>query len=797
MTFYNFLKIDYINKLSDSFTKTINDLIPYYQNMMHLLSSQQQKIIQYLCQVRTPSNVKNISENCFSTQSTISKQINTLLKLKYVDAQSKGRETYYELSEPFLRICTEVKENRGGPIKLFIDFLGNLYTVDEIKKKYMHFHILSKMPDYQITTDCFIEQHYLKETLKQYYPDVYNDGSITELERGNIEFQINSYIEELKKTKAYKDILDFTAKLKEKNKNILIEEALVYDKMGDIEKEIQTAKLVLINNENDIDALLLLAEVYLKKEEYIESEKYFKKVLILENNNLRALNGLAANLFFIGNFIEAEKIHDKMLSLKTNQDSRNITLIMRCLVQIILGKYKDARSNLMKLHETDKYRATVIKFLGIISIKQNNYHDANNYFKELTKLEPNNSEAWELLGNSHEILDKIEAAQKSYLKALDLDDNNIDVLYNLGLIYGNQADHKKAYDCFKKLTKLQPNLSVGWQLLGDSQINLNKMDEAKTSYLKALQLDDKNAEAIKSLSILFCRIGEHNNALIYSSKLTELQPDISEAWYLLGLTQMSLLKFEDAKNSFLRALELKSNNFSVLRIIGILLYTEKKFDQSMIYIDKALNINKNDSNLLNTKGEIFRLTNEFEKAIPIYQYAVKIDKNYYNPYFNILSCYLGLNDIPNALSQIKKSLSKAKKLKISDELIEPFEENYSTLYMHASKNNIEQYFEESLKLIEINMYSDQFYASIPGTIFELLRQHEKINTERFEFIEQFLKEKFKENEEMIMPLHFLNVGIRHFKKKEKNALFLFTKEERATFEKFVLDKIKNQENSIE
>ena len=111
--------------------KTINDLIPYYQNMMHLLSSQQQKIIQYLCQVRTPSNVKNIAENCFSTQSTISKQINTLLKLKYVDAQSKGRETYYELSEPFLRICNEVKENRGGPIKLFIDFLGNLYTVDE------------------------------------------------------------------------------------------------------------------------------------------------------------------------------------------------------------------------------------------------------------------------------------------------------------------------------------------------------------------------------------------------------------------------------------------------------------------------------------------------------------------------------------------------------------------------------------------------------------------------------------------------------------------------------------------
>ena len=166
------------------------------------------------------------------------------------------------------------------------------------------------------------------------------------------------------------------------------------------------------------------------------------------------------------------------------------------------------------------------------------------------------------------------------------------------------------------------------------------------------------------------------------------------------------------------------------------------------------------------------------------------------PYFNIVSCHIGLNEISKAILQLKKSLNLAKKINLTDELIQAFEENYSTLYMYVSTNNIESYFDESLKLIEKNNYSDQFYASIPGSIFELLRQHEKINNGRFEIIEQFLNEKFKENEEMIMPLHFLNVGIRHFKKKEKNALFLFTKEERATFEKFVLDKIKHPENSV-
>ena len=143
VTFYNFLKVDYKNELSSSFIQTINDLIPYYQNFMSQLSPQQQKIIQYLCQSRKPSIVKDIAENCFSSPNTISKQMSTLVRLKYVDAGSAGKETFYELSEPLLRICFEVKENRGGPVKLFIDFLASLYSVQEIKKKYDHYQVLA------------------------------------------------------------------------------------------------------------------------------------------------------------------------------------------------------------------------------------------------------------------------------------------------------------------------------------------------------------------------------------------------------------------------------------------------------------------------------------------------------------------------------------------------------------------------------------------------------------------------------------------------------------------------------
>jgi hypothetical protein len=133
VTFYEFLKTDFINKLSEPFIKTINDLIPYYQSLMEVLSSQQQKIVQYLSRIRIASTVKDIAENCFILENTASKQMHTLIKLKYVDAIKRGRETFYELSEPLLRICNEVRANRGEAFRLFVDFLDNLYIAAEIK----------------------------------------------------------------------------------------------------------------------------------------------------------------------------------------------------------------------------------------------------------------------------------------------------------------------------------------------------------------------------------------------------------------------------------------------------------------------------------------------------------------------------------------------------------------------------------------------------------------------------------------------------------------------------------------
>ena len=77
--------------------------------------------------------VKEIAKRLFSKPSTISSQLQSLREKGYIEAHPRGRESLYEISEPMMRICVEVKENqRFKPLRLLVDFLRVWYDNHEL-----------------------------------------------------------------------------------------------------------------------------------------------------------------------------------------------------------------------------------------------------------------------------------------------------------------------------------------------------------------------------------------------------------------------------------------------------------------------------------------------------------------------------------------------------------------------------------------------------------------------------------------------------------------------------------------
>lgn len=130
--FAQFLSKEALDELVTAFMHTLDELTPYYQARMKELPGQQRKIVDYLVNYRGAAPVKQIAKACFITQQTCSSQLKVLREKRYVRSIEQGRESYYELCEPLMRLCMEVKKQRGEPISLFVNFLRIWYTRPEL-----------------------------------------------------------------------------------------------------------------------------------------------------------------------------------------------------------------------------------------------------------------------------------------------------------------------------------------------------------------------------------------------------------------------------------------------------------------------------------------------------------------------------------------------------------------------------------------------------------------------------------------------------------------------------------------
>ncbi|WP_437335019.1 tetratricopeptide repeat protein [Sorangium sp. So ce394] len=127
-----FLDRESIDDLIKPFMRMVDDLTPYYQDRMRPLAPQQRKLVEFLSRHEKPAMVKLIAQRCLISQQTAAKQLGELAKLGFVQSIRSGRSTYYEVAEPLMRICVEVKDNKTAYLRLFVRFLREWFTAREL-----------------------------------------------------------------------------------------------------------------------------------------------------------------------------------------------------------------------------------------------------------------------------------------------------------------------------------------------------------------------------------------------------------------------------------------------------------------------------------------------------------------------------------------------------------------------------------------------------------------------------------------------------------------------------------------
>jgi len=123
-----FITRESLDQLVAPFQKMADDLTPYYQERLRWISPQQRQVVELLCRERGTLTPKEIARRLLVSENTIGSQVRKLVEIGYLSATKRGRETFYELSEPLMRLAFEVKEQ--SLLVMLIDFLRIWYRTE-------------------------------------------------------------------------------------------------------------------------------------------------------------------------------------------------------------------------------------------------------------------------------------------------------------------------------------------------------------------------------------------------------------------------------------------------------------------------------------------------------------------------------------------------------------------------------------------------------------------------------------------------------------------------------------------
>ncbi|MBI4639577.1 MAG: tetratricopeptide repeat protein [Candidatus Tectomicrobia bacterium] len=502
--FSQFLTRQSLNELTEPFIRTLDDLTPYYQARIKWLSSQQRKIVEFLCDCRHAVPVKEIAQRCFMTHQTTSGQLKTLREMGYVRSIPIGRESYYELREPLMRLCIEVKKQRGEPIRLFIDFLRFWYSRTELQQWLA-----------LLQPDATLEREYVFQALR-----------VTE--EGTEDPRVAAC---LKDYKSYVETGDFTRALE------------VAEELVEIRGHAWDwfAKGTCLGNLGRYD----------------EALASFDKAIEFDPNNERVWYNRGVALGNAGHYNEALLSFDKATEL----DPENAPAwVNQGAALVRIGRHNEALVSFNKAIKLDPKNRWAWDNKGRTLIHLKRWDEALVSFDKVIKLDSDNVEVWYNRGWVLAHLERWDEALVSFDKVIELNPKNALAWGNRGVALGILERHEEAFMSFDKVVELDPKNVKAWFDRGIMLAKLRRWDEALASFDKAIEFDPNDALAWYNRGVTLGILGRWDEALAFCDKAIELGDQsshvfFSRAEFLLALNRWNegIAALDDALYRFAHA----------------------------------------------------------------------------------------------------------------------------------------------------------------------------------------------------------------------------------------------------
>jgi len=479
----------------------------------------------------------------------------------------------------------------------------------------------------------------------------------------------------------------------------------------------------VIDSTKVIDSLLINSIMDVIEHNYTKSNTEIYQILSdslqkvkIENKNLR---------------LEKQKLLDIINNQKSiiQQLKNHLTKEARLSDATIKRLVEKNRFDTLEILFEKEIQKSAVNFFerGMLAEIQFKYAKAESNYEQAVTCDSTNLKYLKKYGNILFKRGKYRQAVEIYLRLLLIlkelpgkVSERVWVLNDLGLVYQELGETRKAVDYFKKaLTLWIDNYGTRHQFTATLYNNLGSVHTMRGEYIAAIELFN-NAIEIQQKN------GAYND------------PQTAVSYDNLGFARQHMGIYEEAVKYYRRALNIRKMNYKgnhpefalSYNKLGNAWYALKKYDKATDYFKKALAINKTIYNSIhpvlatcyNNIGSVLLDDGRFDSAQAYYSKALTISLNSYgkiNPntataYNNLGSVMTSRKEYDSALAYFESAMHILKKLDYADKN-EDLAKTYSNLgvtflYLKKNKKAIE-YLETNLHVL-LKLYPSENHPSV-------------------------------------------------------------------------------------
>ncbi len=151
--------------------------------------------------------------------------------------------------------------------------------------------------------------------------------------------------------------------------------------------------------------------------------------------------------------------------------------------------------------------------LGEIYRERGQYDRALPHDQAVARLDPYNFLSFYNLGLTYHLLNRLQDAASTYIRALNLKPADTKSNMNLGLVYLALGQSDDSIRYLTRATELDPNSAVAWSNLGVALDAAGDSARAESIYRKSLELDSASATTLQNLAANLITQGKSKEAV--------------------------------------------------------------------------------------------------------------------------------------------------------------------------------------------------------------------------------------------------------------------------------------------